>query len=90
MNWRIKEVVRELQDANRHGVIRGEDIHVDGVERSAVIRVANSLDSAWFAGDDRIDIHGGADWSYRLVQDVIAWIDKGEKVYRDLPIRRRR
>lgn len=91
MTWRTFEVLKRLKEAGRTGTIRGDDIHVDGPDgRSAVIRVANPVDMAWWAGDEKIEVIGGSMFADRLVSDVGAWIDRGERIYRDIPIIRRR
>lgn len=84
----IAEVTRNLVELGLHGVIRGDAIHVDGGERSAVVWPLGP-ERYWYAGSERVEIWSDCLWPWHTAEDVRAWLERGEIVYRDGPGRRR-
>ena len=84
----IAEVVRRLVELGIKGVVRGDSIIIDGEERGAVIRPLGP-ERHWYAGDERIEIWGSCDWPWQAAEDAKAWVERGEKVYREVNRRRR-
>lgn len=84
----ISQIVRRLVELGVRGVIRGDTIHINGEERSAVIWPLGP-ERHWYAGDERIEIWGRLGWQDEAAEDAQAWVERGERVYRYVARRRR-